>query len=259
MSTVEIFTDGACSGNPGPGGWGALLRYGETERELSGGEEDTTNNRMELTAAIEALNALKRPCKVVLTTDSVYVKDGITSWIDGWKKRGWKNSQKKPVKNEDLWKALDEARQIAHFEVGHFTVLGDQRVALGANAQTRARHVCVRAKSLGKRRVPVSDGVNGLRTLILVPHVHDKRVVHRVHGDDINAFGGQSLSLLHVAWQVPHVAGRRESARNAKDHHGLACGKLGNGQVRWPIVPGFDGYVREFVADTEGHGASLSI
>jgi ribonuclease HI len=110
MAQVEIFTDGACSGNPGPGGWGAILRYGETVRELSGGEADTTNNRMELTAAIEALNALKRPCDIVLTTDSTYVKDGITSWIDGWKKRGWKNSQKKPVKNEDLWKALDAAR-----------------------------------------------------------------------------------------------------------------------------------------------------
>ena len=110
MARVEIFTDGACSGNPGPGGWGAILRYGETVRELSGGEADTTNNRMELTAAIEALNALKRPCDIVLTTDSTYVKDGITSWIDGWKKRGWKNSQKKPVKNEDLWKALDAAR-----------------------------------------------------------------------------------------------------------------------------------------------------
>ena len=110
MAVVEIFTDGACSGNPGPGGWGAILRYGDTEKELSGGEAETTNNRMELTAAIEALNALKRPCEIVLTTDSTYVKDGITSWIDGWKKRGWKNSQKKPVKNEDLWKALDEAR-----------------------------------------------------------------------------------------------------------------------------------------------------
>ena len=110
MALVEIFTDGACSGNPGPGGWGAILRYGDTEKELSGGEAETTNNRMELTAAIEALNALKRPYDIVLTTDSTYVKDGITSWIDGWKKRGWKNSQKKPVKNEDLWKALDEAR-----------------------------------------------------------------------------------------------------------------------------------------------------
>jgi len=110
VALVEIWTDGACSGNPGPGGWGAVLRYGDNERELSGGADDTTNNRMELTAAIEALKALKRPCEVVLTTDSIYVKDGITSWIDGWKKRGWKNAAKKPVKNEDLWKALDEAR-----------------------------------------------------------------------------------------------------------------------------------------------------
>ncbi|MAH88184.1 MAG: ribonuclease HI [Kiloniella sp.] len=110
MSRVEIFTDGACSGNPGPGGWGAILRFGDATRELSGGSEDTTNNRMELTAAIEALNALTRPCEVVLTTDSVYVKDGITAWIDGWKRRGWKNAKKEPVKNEDLWKALDAAR-----------------------------------------------------------------------------------------------------------------------------------------------------
>ena len=100
MSRVEIFTDGACSGNPGPGGWGAILRFGEATRELNGGAEETTNNRMELTAAIEALNALTRPCDVVLTTDSVYVKDGITAWIDGWKRRGWKNSKKEPVKNE---------------------------------------------------------------------------------------------------------------------------------------------------------------
>ena len=111
MSRVEIFTDGACSGNPGPGGWGAILHFGEATRELSGGAEETTNNRMELTAAIEALNALTRPCDVVLTTDSVYVKDGITAWIDGWKRRGWKNSKKEPVKNEDLWKALDAARE----------------------------------------------------------------------------------------------------------------------------------------------------
>ena len=107
MTVVEIFTDGACSGNPGPGGWGAILRYGDTEKELSGGEAETTNNRMELTAAIEALNALKRPCEIVLTTDSTYVKDGITSWIDGWKKRGWKTADKKPVKNVDLWQELD--------------------------------------------------------------------------------------------------------------------------------------------------------
>lgn len=106
---VHIWTDGACSGNPGPGGWGALLRYGDREKELFGGESETTNNRMELTAAIEALNALKKPCKVKLTTDSQYVKGGITGWIHGWKKNGWKTSAKKPVKNAELWQALDEA------------------------------------------------------------------------------------------------------------------------------------------------------
>jgi len=109
MNVVHIWTDGACSGNPGPGGWGALLRYGDNEKELYGGEADTTNNRMELTAAIEALNALKKPCKVELTTDSQYVKGGMTGWIFGWKKNGWKTAAKKPVKNDDLWKALDEA------------------------------------------------------------------------------------------------------------------------------------------------------
>jgi len=106
---VTIYTDGACSGNPGPGGWGALMIYGKDEKELTGGEFNTTNNRMELTAAIEALNALKRPCKIHLHTDSTYVKDGITKWIDGWKAKGWKTAAKKPVKNEDLWRALDEA------------------------------------------------------------------------------------------------------------------------------------------------------
>lgn len=109
MSTVTIFTDGACSGNPGPGGWGALLRYGEHEKELCGGETETTNNRMELQAAIEALNALNRPCKIALYTDSQYVKGGITGWIHGWKKNGWKTAAKKPVKNAELWQALDEA------------------------------------------------------------------------------------------------------------------------------------------------------
>ena len=109
MKSVRIWTDGACSGNPGPGGWGALMRYGETEKELYGGEENTTNNRMELTAAIAALNALKEPCQVELTTDSQYVKGGITSWIHGWKKNGWKTANKKPVKNAELWQALDDA------------------------------------------------------------------------------------------------------------------------------------------------------
>ncbi|MDZ7781672.1 MAG: ribonuclease HI [Halioglobus sp.] len=108
MKYVEIFTDGACRGNPGPGGWGALLRCGESERELYGGEPATTNNRMELTAAIEALRALNRPCAVRLTTDSNYVRHGITEWLDGWKRKGWKTAARKPVKNEDLWRALDE-------------------------------------------------------------------------------------------------------------------------------------------------------
>lgn len=106
---VTIYTDGACSGNPGPGGWGALLRFGANEKELNGGELKTTNNRMELTAAIEALNALKRPCKVKLYTDSQYVKGGITEWISGWKRNNWKTSAKKPVKNVELWIALEEA------------------------------------------------------------------------------------------------------------------------------------------------------
>ena len=111
MKTVEIFTDGACSGNPGPGGWGAILRFNEKTRELSGGEAVTTNNRMELMAAISALNALKEPCEVLLHTDSKYVMDGISSWIHGWKRNGWKTADKKPVKNGELWQALDEANR----------------------------------------------------------------------------------------------------------------------------------------------------
>jgi len=106
---VEIYTDGACRGNPGPGGWGALLLAGKHRKTLHGGEQDTTNNRMELMAAIEALNALKGPRRVVLHTDSKYVMHGITEWMANWKKRGWKTSAKKPVKNQDLWMALDEA------------------------------------------------------------------------------------------------------------------------------------------------------
>jgi ribonuclease HI len=109
MPEVEIFTDGACSGNPGPGGWGAILRYGDTEREISGGETMTTNNRMEMTAAIEALTALKRPCRVRLYTDSTYVRDGIMRWLPQWKARGWRTADKKPVKNVDLWQRLDAA------------------------------------------------------------------------------------------------------------------------------------------------------
>lgn len=110
MDKVEIYTDGACKGNPGPGGWGAWLVAGEHSRELCGGEMGTTNNRMELKAVIEALNALKRPCEIVLHTDSQYVQKGISEWLSGWKARGWKTASKAPVKNVDLWQALDEAR-----------------------------------------------------------------------------------------------------------------------------------------------------
>lgn len=107
MKQVQVFTDGACSGNPGPGGWGAVLRFGDKERELCGGADNTTNNRMELTAAIEGLRALNEPCEVVLTTDSTYVKDGITRWLANWKTNGWKTAAKKAVKNQDLWQELD--------------------------------------------------------------------------------------------------------------------------------------------------------
>ena len=107
MKQVRAFTDGACSGNPGPGGWGAVLQFGDHERELHGGAPNTTNNRMELTAAIEALKALSEPCQVTLTTDSTYVKDGITQWLANWKRNGWRTAAKKPVKNQDLWQALD--------------------------------------------------------------------------------------------------------------------------------------------------------
>jgi ribonuclease HI len=105
---IEAFTDGACSGNPGPGGWGVWLRYGEHEKELCGGETNTTNQRMELQAAIEALKALKKPSEITIYSDSKYVIQGITEWIDGWKQRGWKNASKKPVANQDLWEALDK-------------------------------------------------------------------------------------------------------------------------------------------------------
>jgi ribonuclease HI len=120
---VEIFTDGACSGNPGPGGWGAVLRYKGVERELSGAEPETTNNRMEMTAAIAALEALKRPSRVALTTDSQYLRNGITQWIHAWKTRGWKTADGKPVKNKDLWLRLDAAlrphRVAWHWVRGH--------------------------------------------------------------------------------------------------------------------------------------------
>ena len=120
---VEIHTDGACSGNPGPGGWGAILSLGEKTKELSGGEALTTNNRMELTAAIMALEALTRPCPVALYTDSQYLRGGVTGWIHGWKRNGWKTADKKPVKNVDLWQRLDAAAKIHdvewHWVKGH--------------------------------------------------------------------------------------------------------------------------------------------
>src|ERR1051325_7354708 len=109
MPDVELFTDGACSGNPGPGGWAAILRYGTVEKELSGGENPTTNNRMEMMAAIAGLEALKRPCRVNLYTDSQYLRDGISRWLPAWKARGWKTADKKPVKNLDLWQRLEAA------------------------------------------------------------------------------------------------------------------------------------------------------
>ena len=119
---VIIHTDGACSGNPGPGGWGAILEYNGTRKELSGGEAETTNNRMELTGAIMALETIKRPCKVEMHVDSAYVKDGITKWIHGWKRNGWKTADKKPVKNVELWQRLDAA--IAAHEISWHWVKG---------------------------------------------------------------------------------------------------------------------------------------
>lgn len=120
---IFLFTDGACRGNPGPGGWGVILRYGDTEKELFGGEKNTTNNRMELTAAIQGLNSLKESCDVELTTDSQYVRQGVLEWLEGWKKRNWKTADKKPVKNQDLWEALDQAtlrhRITWHWVRGH--------------------------------------------------------------------------------------------------------------------------------------------
>jgi ribonuclease HI len=113
---VEIFCDGACSGNPGPGGYGAILRYGRHEKELSGGEGETTNNRMELSGAIKALESLKRPCSVVLTTDSQYLVKGMTEWLEGWVKKGWKNSKKEPVLNRDLWEQLLELAKFHRIE-----------------------------------------------------------------------------------------------------------------------------------------------
>lgn len=134
---VEIWTDGACSGNPGPGGWGAILRCNGAERELSGGEPMTTNNRMELQAAIAALSALKRPCRVTLTTDSQYVRSGITGWIVGWRRNGWKTADRKPVKNTELWQALDAAAR--HHEIEWRWIKGHAGHAENERADQLAR------------------------------------------------------------------------------------------------------------------------
>ena len=140
---VEIFTDGACRGNPGPGGWAALLRTGDKERELAGGEKLTTNNRMELTAAIRALEALKKPCRVALYTDSNYVRDGITKWIHGWRKNGWRTADRKPVKNAELWQELLDAaaphRVEWHWVKGHSGHVENDRVDALACAEADAR------------------------------------------------------------------------------------------------------------------------
>jgi ribonuclease HI len=132
LKQVDIYTDGACSGNPGPGGWGALLRYGEVEKELSGGERDTTNNRMEMMAVIMALESLKTPCRVSLYSDSKYVLDGIEKWLPNWKRSGWKTASRTPVKNAELWKRLDEAikrHSISwHWVKGHAGHVENERV-----------------------------------------------------------------------------------------------------------------------------------
>ncbi len=137
MSKVEIYTDGACKGNPGPGGWGAWLIAGENSKELCGGELNTTNNRMELKAVIEALNALKRPCDVIVHTDSQYVQKGISEWLEGWKAKGWRTASKAPVKNVDLWQALDEAQSRHTIEwrwvKGHAGHEGNERADALAN------------------------------------------------------------------------------------------------------------------------------
>jgi ribonuclease HI len=144
MADVEIWTDGACSGNPGPGGWGAILKKGDTEKELSGAEADTTNNRMELMAAIAALEALTRPCAVRLHIDSQYVRQGITQWIHGWKRNGWKTADRKPVKNEDLWRRLDAAA--GRHRIDWIWVKGHAGDVMNERADGLARTAIITAK-----------------------------------------------------------------------------------------------------------------
>ena len=145
--TVEMWTDGACKGNPGVGGWGAWMRYGDHERELFGGEPVTTNNRMELTAVIEGLRALTKPCDVVLHVDSMYVMNGVTKWIAGWKRNGWRTGDKKPVKNQELWQALDAetARHSDQLGVGQGPRGGPGQRARGPAGQPRGRRGAARA------------------------------------------------------------------------------------------------------------------
>ncbi|TGY87195.1 ribonuclease HI [Marinicauda algicola] len=152
MSAVVIHTDGACSGNPGPGGWGAVLEYGRHRKEISGAEALTTNNRMELMAAIQALEALKRPSKVRLVTDSVYVRDGITKWLHNWKRNGWKTSAKKPVKNADLWQRLDEARK--RHDVTWEWIKGHAGHAENERADELAREAIVAMRAAEKSETP---------------------------------------------------------------------------------------------------------
>ena len=141
---VEIFTDGACRGNPGPGGWGAVLRSGKHEKQLSGGSNDTTNNRMELTAAIEGLEALRRPCRVQLSTDSTYLQNGITRWITAWKRRDWKTADGQPVKNVDLWRRLEQAasRHLVEWVWirGHAGHEGNEKADALARSAIETRH-----------------------------------------------------------------------------------------------------------------------
>ena len=153
---VTIHTDGACSGNPGPGGWGAILEYGDKKREIKGGEIHTTNNRMELMAAIMALESLKRPCDVDLHTDSQYLRNGIMTWIHGWKRNGWKTSDKKPVKNVDLWQRLDAA--LGHHHIKWHWVKGHAGHDLNERADELAREGLAEARSAERGDTPTLSG-----------------------------------------------------------------------------------------------------
>ena len=149
---IELYTDGACSGNPGPGGWGAILRWKGTEKELCGGAPETTNNRMEMTAVIEGLSALKRACQVAVYTDSQYVQKGITEWIHGWKRKGWKTADNKPVKNADLWQALDA--QVAKHKISWHWVRGHAGHPENERADALARRGLEECRALSSPGIP---------------------------------------------------------------------------------------------------------